>query len=168
MIGLNWTAGIYNGGASVIDYTLSYDQGYNSYKTLASGIVGTSYTATQLTAGLTFKFKIQARNVIGLSVMSTEVSILCARIPDAPTSLANNSAVSNDVQIGLAWANGMSNGGASIINYQVSYDDGTNRWVTSSVMTQSFIASGLKPGTLYIFKVQSRNPVGLSMASSTI
>ena len=58
VIGLTWSAGIYNGGASVIDYTISYDQGYNSYKTLASGVIGTSYTATQVTAGLTFKFKI--------------------------------------------------------------------------------------------------------------
>jgi hypothetical protein len=58
VIGLTWTPGIYNGGASVLDYTISYDQGTNSYMTLASGVVGTSYTATLLTAGLTFKFKI--------------------------------------------------------------------------------------------------------------
>ena len=122
VIGLTWTPGIYNGGASVLDYKISYDQGTNSYKTLVSGVVATSYTATLLTAGLTFKFKIQARNVIGLSVLSSEVSILCARIPDAPTTLANALAVTSDVQIGLSWADGLTNGGSTILDYKVSFD----------------------------------------------
>jgi hypothetical protein len=64
--------------------------------------------------------------VKGYSTFSESVSILCSRIPDAPSSLANNLAISNDVKIGLAWANGVSNGGSSIIDYRVSYDDGTN------------------------------------------
>ena len=106
--------------------------------------------------------------MIGLSVMSTEVTILCAKIPDAPTTLASILAISNDVQIGLTWANGASNGGSSIMEYRVSYDDGENHWVTSSVTTQSYIAQGLKPGTLYSFKVQSRNPVGLSTESTIL
>ena len=38
IIGLNWSDGDYNGGSSVIDYTLSFDQGSGNFITLASGI----------------------------------------------------------------------------------------------------------------------------------
>ena len=56
IIRLTWTEGTYNGGSSVLDYTISYDQGTNNLMTLASGVTGASYTAMHLTAGLTYKF----------------------------------------------------------------------------------------------------------------
>jgi hypothetical protein len=60
--------------------------------------------------------------VIGLSLLSSEVSILCARIPDAPTTLANALLITSDVKIGLTWADGLTNGGSAIIDYKVSFD----------------------------------------------
>jgi hypothetical protein len=62
VVGLTWTEGSYNGGSSVLDYTISYDQGTKSPMTLASGVTGASYTAMHLMAGVTYKFMVQARN----------------------------------------------------------------------------------------------------------
>lgn len=46
---------------------------------LESGIATTAYTATGLTQGQTYKFKVQARNIYGYSILFTnEVSILAA------------------------------------------------------------------------------------------
>jgi hypothetical protein len=57
----------------VFDYSVSFDQATGVYVELSSGILLTSYTATTLTAGLTYKFKIQARNSHGLSEYSSEI-----------------------------------------------------------------------------------------------
>lgn len=54
---------------------------------LASGIPGTTYTATGLTAGETYVFKVQARNSFGFSDYSSPaVSILCATVPSIPAA----------------------------------------------------------------------------------
>jgi len=77
--------------------------------------------------------------------------------------------ISNDIQIGLKWSDGVSNGGSSIIDYKVSYTKGgIHPWIVAIVAQQSSKATGLEPGTLYSFKVQSRNQVGFSLFSDTI
>ena len=75
----------FDGGASVLDYTVSYDNGGMTFTILSSGLNQLTYIATQLTPGLTYSFKVQARNILGLSDYSSVISILAAQIPDAPT-----------------------------------------------------------------------------------
>jgi hypothetical protein len=105
----------------------------------------------------------------GYSDYSNPVSIICARIPDPPTLLTSNFFTSNDTQIGLKWADGVSNGGSSIIDYKVSYTKGgIHPWIAASAAQQSFTAAGLEPGNFYSFRVQSRNQVGFSLVSDTI
>lgn len=83
-IGLVWSAGLSNGGKTIIDYRVSFDQGIGTYIVLQAGITVTSYTATTLTHGTTYKFKVQARNSVGYSAYSSEVSILAAQVPNTP------------------------------------------------------------------------------------
>ena len=55
-----------------------------------ANIQSTTYTVTGLNAGTTYKFKVQARNIYGLSDYSVEVLILAAQLPDAtaaPTTI---------------------------------------------------------------------------------
>lgn len=66
-IGLTWKEGSNNGGSAVIDYTLSYGLESGSYNNAIAGISATTYDVTGLTAGVTYKFKVQARNAFGLS-----------------------------------------------------------------------------------------------------
>ena len=61
----------------------------------AQGLTSTSYTATGLSPGQTYQFKINARNIYGFSTFSTTVSILAAQIPDKPMSLANVPSITN-------------------------------------------------------------------------
>ncbi len=53
-IGLNYSPGASNGGSSVIDFTIWFDQGTGNYVILASNILATSYTATALTGGVNY------------------------------------------------------------------------------------------------------------------
>ena len=56
---------------------------------------------TGLTTGLTYSFRVQARNSEGYSADSNIVSILAAQVPDAPamptTSIVND-------QVTISWA----------------------------------------------------------------
>lgn len=56
---------------------------------LESNIATTSYTATNLTPGNTYSFKVTARNVVGYGAQSSAVTILAAKKPDAPVALEN-------------------------------------------------------------------------------
>lgn len=55
-----------------------------TYTLRASGVTSTSYTATDLTPGLEYRFKVQSRNAYGFSYDSEEVKILCATVPSKP------------------------------------------------------------------------------------
>jgi hypothetical protein len=48
---------------------------------LKSGILTKTFTATGLTVGLTYKFKVEARNLFGFSATSSEISLLAAYVP---------------------------------------------------------------------------------------
>jgi hypothetical protein len=50
-------------------------------------------TTVSLTAGTTYRFKVTARNTVGSSVESAELSVLAAKLPDAPVNLVNVPAV---------------------------------------------------------------------------
>jgi hypothetical protein len=124
-----------------------------------------------LTPGTTYSFKVTARNSVGSSAESAVLSVLAAKIPDAPLSLANDAAVTTAYQVGLTWSAGSYNGGSSVIDYQVSYAEspsGSYAVFASDVLTTSSTVTSLTPGTTYKFKVQSRNVVGLSADSSEI
>jgi len=81
---------------------------------------------TGLTAGTSYKFYVKARNVIGQSIPSSEVIILAAQIPDAPTSLSNDAAVTNANTIGLTWVAPLFNGGSLIMFYRLQFDGSSN------------------------------------------
>jgi hypothetical protein len=91
------------------------------------------------------------------------VSILCARVPSAPTNLADNTAATSDLQIGITWMPGF-NGASLILDYRVSYDQASNNYVViaSGVTSTNFLVTSLNPGSTYKFKIEARNIVGYS------
>jgi len=57
-LGLTWSQPIFNGGSKILDYTVSISQDNTNFAILASGVINTSDTATNLTPGATYLFKI--------------------------------------------------------------------------------------------------------------
>jgi len=57
VIGLTWTAD-YDGGSPILDYKVYFDQGTSTWTPFAFGVTETSFTATGLTSGTTYKFKV--------------------------------------------------------------------------------------------------------------
>lgn len=72
-VGLEWDSLTFSGGSAILDFELHYAQGSGSYLVLESRITETSYTASGLTTGVVYSFKIKARNTYGLSDFSNEV-----------------------------------------------------------------------------------------------
>jgi titin len=77
---LTWDAPTFDGGSEVIDYIVWYDNAEDIYQDLAF-VTDTTYIATGLDQGSTYKFKVKARNVYGISVFSNEVIVLAAQVP---------------------------------------------------------------------------------------
>ena len=103
----------------VIDYSIYWDQGTNNYVLAASGVTTTSYTRTTgISAGTTYKFKVKARNAVGLSADSTEFSITAATVPSTPS--APTTTVSSDtLSMTVSWSVPSDNGGLAITGYKV-------------------------------------------------
>jgi len=98
-VGLQWESLSESGGAPVLDFRVNYAAGADDYLVLESGITTKSYTATGLSAGVTYHFKVEARNEYGYSDFSNEVSILAAQTPvqpNAPTTTVNGPVVDID------------------------------------------------------------------------
>jgi len=81
----------------VIDYRISYDQSTDVYIILATGVTNLFFTASSLQSGSTYKFKVEARNLVGYSPVSNTVTILAARPPDMPINFANNALLTTQV-----------------------------------------------------------------------
>ena len=76
---MSWLAPEFNGGSAVIDYQISSDLASgNNFVVIASGVTSLNYNSTSLTEGSTYQFKVEAKNVYGLSAFSNTVSILAA------------------------------------------------------------------------------------------
>jgi hypothetical protein len=95
-----------NGYSEILDYRISYaEQGF-AYQELTS-VTDQNYVVTGLTAGVTYLFKVEARNQYGSSLLSEELSLLCASIPEVPTSVVTEIDGSN---VKVTWSLSTSNG----------------------------------------------------------
>lgn len=78
-----------------------------------------------LATGAGIYVKVLAINEVGSSPYSLigngGIAFLSV-VPDAPISVARDEATSTLTSIGVAWTQGVSNGGQTVIDYRISYD----------------------------------------------
>lgn len=114
-ITIEWDEGDNNGGNDVIDYRIWYDGAIGTWSILNEYTVDTTFTAANLTPGLLYTFKVEARNDFGWGEPSNIVSILCAAEPDTPTQ-PSTEVIFDDVL--LDWEAPF-DGGTEITHYTV-------------------------------------------------
>lgn len=93
----SWSDGE-NGGKVITDYKIYSDMASGNWAQIDTGITDKVYTATGLSSGLIYQFKVQARNSVGFGALSEAVSILTAIVPDAPAAPTTTS-IANDIMI---------------------------------------------------------------------
>ena len=74
---------------------------------MASNIASPSYTAIELTAGVTYEFKIESRNSYGYSTYSSSISLLCAFVPYPPTTVTTENSAN---KVTITWSSPITNG----------------------------------------------------------
>ena len=119
-----------------MDYRVSFDQSTGVYVELASGVTLTRLTATTLTEGKTYRFKVEARNSFGYSEESQAIAILCATVPSTPLAPSNYVDGSNVI---IKWTKPKING-LEITSYTV-----TIQTSTGSFSTELAYCDGSKP-----------------------
>lgn len=89
-----WTKGAAEGGTPVTGYYISMAEQGGEFSYLVTDLTSTSFTVVSLTAGITYEFKVQAKNAYGLSAFSETLTLLCAFKPEvsipAPTTTNYN------------------------------------------------------------------------------
>jgi hypothetical protein len=105
------------GGSPIIDYRVSFDQSTGEYVVLGSGLLTRSYSTTvTLTPGKTYNFKVEARNSVGYSDLSSVRAIIASQIPDVPLAPVTSRVEST---ILVTWKAPEFNGGATITSYVI-------------------------------------------------
>jgi hypothetical protein len=127
-----------------------------------------------LTVGMSVYASIVCYNGVGDSPNSdvgNGATVIVSQVPDAPLSLARSLIISLDkTSVSYVWEDAAFDGNQPILDYRVSYDQGSDNWAISDIgiTTLSFTQVGLTPGTLYGFRVEARNVVGYSAYSTPL
>lgn len=103
--------------------------------------------------------------MINFSPYSDYITVLAAQIPDAPVNLADVPAITDAEQIGLTWEAPSFDGGSSLLDYRIWYDNALGEdsfIVLVTVPDLTYTATGLVQGSTYKFKVEARNIYGYS------
>lgn len=79
----NWSAPSDTGGTPIDDYTILILVG-SQYIIEADHITNLYYTKSDVTAGLTYTFVVEARNDVGLGALSSLFEIIAASRPSNP------------------------------------------------------------------------------------
>jgi len=174
---LSWAAPASNGDSAITGYDIDWatNAGFTTGTGTKSVGAVTSDTVTGLTPGLTYFFRVKAKNSVSTAagttaVVSGTVSALLGTVPGAPTALA---LTAGPGRIGATWTAPASDGGVAITSYEVDYatDAGFAIGLVAlvapgGVAARAHTVVGLVPGTLYFFRVRAINSVGSSAGSS--
>ena len=170
---ITFSAPSYNGGSAITAYSVAIQESNSStFTTLSANCNISTTTCTvpistlqaapyNLVWGATVYAKVLATNAVGSSDLSVASGgVIITTNPDPPSSLANNAAITNVSIIALTWVAPAVDGSTPVIDYQVSWDQGTGTYVVlaTGITTTSYsTTSALTPNTFFKFKVESRN-----------
>ncbi len=105
-----------NNGAAITDYVIESSADGTTWTAVADGVsTATTYIVTGLTNGTNYRFRVAARNAIGIGPSSTPVEATPAWVPAAPAGLTPAAGVG---QVTLTW-NAPADNGAAITDYVV-------------------------------------------------
>ena len=154
----------WNAPASVVTtYTVqrSTDSGtsWGSDVTVSSAL--TSYTASALTEGVTYRFKVRANNTAGFGQWAQSVDMTLVHTPTAATNVA---ATPGNTTVAIVWSAPVSSAASPIDAYSVWVNGAEIATTTSTTYT----VSSLTNGTTYSFQIGAENGAGTSPLTATI
>jgi predicted phage tail protein len=159
---LTWSAPASNGGRPITAYDIYRNTtpgGETFFATVGSVL---TYTDASVLAEQTYYYRVSAVNVIGEGPLSDEAnatSILTFTLPSAPTL---SSAIYGNDQVNLTWAAPISNGGESIIAYNIycNTTSGQEELLDTVGNVLTYCDASVIDGQTYYYKISAVNVVG--------
>lgn len=135
------------------------------YTTIATGVTGTSYSDTGLSASTTYYYVVSAVNSVGESANSAQAGATTqsvAAAPNAPSSLA---AVGGPKKVNLSWADNSTD--ETKFEIERSTDGSTFAKITEvGASVTTYQNTGLTSKTTYYYRVRAVNANGASTYSN--
>uniref|UniRef100_A0A674F444 Fibronectin type-III domain-containing protein n=1 Tax=Salmo trutta TaxID=8032 RepID=A0A674F444_SALTR len=163
-----WNKPVYDGGSDIIGYiveTCLPEEDEWTIRTPKKGLVGTSFTITNLVENQDYKINICAVNCEGVG---EPAQVPGTPIPGPPTGPITLDEVTSDSVV-LSWNPPTYVGGCAINNYVVEKrETTTTNWhiVSATLIPDSrFKLGGLDEGIEYEYRVYAENIVGVGKAS---
>jgi hypothetical protein len=156
-----------DGGSPIYQYVVSDGQGHGC-------VVGTdarvtvnkfSCTVTGLINGRFYSFSVRAVNIMGFSVASAVLVAGPASVPTTAPTLSVSSVTASRITLDVTAPADM--GGRSLLDYQVSFNNGRT-WSSLATFTSGnqLYVGALKPNTTYHLLISARNAIGVGPAAS--
>lgn len=174
-ITLDWEAPSTDGGSPITAYKLFWNNGVALAEATTplttTGASTTFFTATGLTRGTTYKFKVLASNAVNDGQSTATVSFIAAQAPAAPTAIIRLSKDSQTTML-IGWTAPTDDGGSpATLDYEVLTDNGLAQGYTLLVASTGgatqYSVTSLQADTQYFFRVRAKNEVGSSPNSSS-
>ncbi|HME52483.1 MAG TPA: fibronectin type III domain-containing protein [Candidatus Lokiarchaeia archaeon] len=169
---LDWVTPASNGGSAITNYRI-YVGKVSGGETLNATISGSllTFNVTNLHDGQIYYFKVEARNIAGISPQSNEASatpVATINPPGAPTTLTVST--TGNGFISLTWIAPASNGGSPITNYNIyrGLTSGSEILMTTIGNVTTYTDNGLTNGQMYYYKVAAVNTKGAGTQSNEI
>jgi hypothetical protein len=132
----------------------------------------TSYRDAAVTAGTTYYYSVAAKNSVGTSPPSSEVSAVpVASAPTAPRNLSVAAGKPGTKTLTLTWAAPTSNGGSAVTSYSVYRGTAAGKEASVAVATVggstlTYKDTAVTKGVRYYYRVTATNGVGPSPYSN--
>lgn len=162
-VSLAWSA-----PAGATAYNLQREgPGQTSFVTIATGLTSTSYVDTNVTAGSTYQYEVQATNAGGSSAFSSPAEVTVAS-PQPVTSSPTISQAdgSSGTQVVLTWSDA-----SQVSSYQVQREGaGQTSFATlaTGLTAATFTDTNVTPGDTYTYRVIAVDSAGGLTPSSTV
>lgn len=165
---VDWVAPI--AGDAPTSYIVQYKKTVepdSAYITFSTPLAGTTIdTVTGLTNGISYSFRVAGVNASGTGAFTDVRDAMPTGPPPAPTTLISTP-LSSSAQI--AFTDPISNGGATITNYEYSTNNGSTWQALSPTdATSPITIPGLTDGTTYAIKIRAVNSYGSGTASEPV
>jgi large repetitive protein len=173
---LSWTAPVDDGGAPIVDYTISYASAGQTWVVVDDGVsTATTATVSGLGNGLEYAFSVVAKTSAGNGQMPVVTATPVGAPTVAPTGLTATVAPTPGVGPGdvkLTWTAATPKvSAAPYTDYLIQYSPDGTTWTTAHdgvSLETSFTIGELTNGTNYEFRIATVNQLGASPFSGTV
>ena len=167
-VNLTWRAPELDGGAAITSYQVYLNKNSSTVWEPVASPVTTNLLTFAPMKGATWKYRVAARNSIGIGAVSNEVTVSSPKgAPNAPTASV---VLSGTDEISLRWSAPADNGGEAITGYLIekTVDNVWTEATTAAADARSWVEKRGGPGLRTAYRVTAINSIGSSPASAVV